>query len=156
MPFGWGRKAGTAAALAGAAAIVSACVSVPETPQAEAEAEAPDPRAVCHALFDADAGLQAELMRAGSDGYALCACYAAEHAALDPDGQANMLALSIRLIELRAAKGFTTVEEAVELMEDDQDGSQYGFPWERLKAGGEPIEEAILRARRDPNGCTAS
>jgi len=147
----------TAAALAGAAAILAACANSLETPSVTAGAETPaaDPRALCHALFDRDEGMQAELARAGSDSDALCTCFAAEHAALDPEGQATMTALSAQLIEMRAANGYASVEEAVELMEDDQDGAVYGFPWDRLKAGGEPIEEAILRARRDPANCTA-
>ena len=147
MRSGWGR----AAALAGAAALMTGCVDVPDT--ATTVAEPADPRAVCHALFDTDVELQAMLMKAGSDGYALCACYTDEHAALDADGQATMIALSEKLIAMRAANGYASVEEAVELMEDDRDGAVYGFPWDRLKAGGEPIEEAIGRARRDPAGC---
>ena len=137
-------------ALAGAVAAVAACASAPEVPQAAA-----DPAATCHAMFDGDADIQQQLANAGSDGNALCACFVSEHAALDPDGAANMLAVAAKVIEVRDAKGFATVEEAVELMEDDRDGAAYGFPSDRLKAGGEPIEEAILRAQRDPAGCMA-
>ena len=137
-------------ALAGAVAAVAACASAPEVPQATA-----DQAATCHAMFDGDADIQQQLANAGSDGNALCACFVSEHAALDPDGAANMLAVAAKVIEVRDAKGFATVEEAVELMEDDRDGAAYGFPSDRLKAGGEPIEEAILRAQRDPAGCMA-
>lgn len=141
---------GFAAALAGAMAILSACASAPETPQAAA-----DPAAVCHALFDTDADIQQSLVRSGADGDVLCACFASELAALDAAGQADVLALSAKLIEVRDALGFATVEEVVELMEDDRDGAEYGFATDRLKAGGEPIEEAILRAERNPAGCAA-
>ena len=147
MRIGWGGVA----ALAGVAAILSACASAPAARQ---QAEA-DPAALCHALFDTDADVQQRLTRFGSDMDDLCACFVSEHDALDPEGRANMLALSAKVIEVRDARGFTTAEEAVELMEDDQDGAEFGFPWERLKAGGEPVEEAMKRAQRDPAGCAA-
>ena len=142
--MGWGNTL----VLAGAAAmLLSACASAPEAPQAAA-----DPVAVCHAMFDSDAEIQQELARSGADGDTLCACFASEYDALAPEARANMIDLSATVIEVREANGFSTVEEAVELMEDDRDGAAYGFPWDRLKAGGEPIEEAILRARREPAG----
>ncbi|MEZ5953179.1 MAG: hypothetical protein R3C13_02635 [Hyphomonas sp.] len=114
-----------------------------------------DPVAACHALFDGDAEMAAELARAGADGDDLCTCFAREYAGLDAAGQADMLALTETLVKVRDANGFTTAEEAVELMEEDRDGAAYGFEEKRFKATGEVIEEAILRARRDPAGCTA-
>ena len=147
MRFGWGG----AAALAGAVVLMSACASAPEMPQAAALESA----AMCHALFDTDAEVQQRLTRFGSDMDDLCACFVSEHDALDAEGQATMMALSAKVIEVRDANGFTTTEEAVELMEDDQTGAVYGFEWDRLKAGGEPVEEAMIRAQRDPAGCVA-
>ena len=96
-----------------------------------------------------------ELAGSGAGTGELCTCFASEYAAQDADGQSDMLALVETLVDVRAAKGFNSVEETVELMEEDRDGAEFGFPEDRFKATGEVIEEAILRAMRDPAGCAA-
>lgn len=144
--MGWGQSI----AVAGGAALLSACVGAPEP-----QAAAPQPEAVCHALFEPDPGMAMELAHKGSDVDTLCRCFVLEHAELDPDTQATMMDLSIKLIEMHDELGLSTVEEAVELMEDDRDGEEYGFEWDGLKAGGEPIEDAIIRSLRKPQTCPA-
>ncbi|MEZ5997647.1 MAG: hypothetical protein R3B98_03015 [Hyphomonas sp.] len=137
---------------AAAGVLLAACAS---TPDDEPQAAAPDPVAACHGLFDGDAEMAEELARSGADGDALCACFASEYAGLEADGRADMLALAVTLNDVRTANGFASVEEAVELMEEDRDGAKFGFQEDRFKATGEVIEAAILRAMRDPAGCAA-
>jgi hypothetical protein len=59
------------------------------------------------------------------------------------------------VIEMREGTGRST-EDVAELLEDDRDGSVYGFPEEALKQGAQPIEDSLSRARHDPASCRAS
>lgn len=118
------------------------------------------PRAVkvlslCEKMSADDAGLTARLARDGANIDDFCACFVATEAGLDGETRLHTFALMTKIIEMREGTGLST-EDVAELMEDDRDGSLYGFPEEYLKWGAQPIEDALSRARRDPGSCRTS
>jgi len=137
-----------AAALISAAAFASACASAPVE-------QAQSPLAMCQALTSGDQDLEDRLARSNASLEDFCTCFVAVEAGIDEDTRADMQALMATIMDMREGTGRST-EDVAELMEDDRDGSLYGFPEERLKRGAQPIEDALSRARRDPESCRAS
>jgi hypothetical protein len=75
-------------------------------------------------------------------------------AGLDDAQRTETFALMSKITALRDGTDQTT-EDIAELMEDDRDGAQYGFPEERFKYAAQPIEDSMTKARRDRASCVA-
>lgn len=147
--MGWGNLKSSASLLAGLA--LAACASAPV---GEPVTQAENPLALCQKMTADDAGLAERLARDGADLNDFCACFVTVEAGLDAETRLHTFALMRKTIEMRDGTGRTT-EDVAELMEDDRDGSLYGFPEEYLKQGAQPLEDSLTRARRDPASCTA-
>ncbi len=144
--MGWGNLKTSASLLAGLA--LAACASTP--------ADAPmQPLALCQTMVSGDAELEARISRRGANLEGLCACYVQIEAGLDEDTRADNYALMMKVIEMREGTGRST-EDVAELLEDDRDGSLYGLPEERMKRGAQPVQDAMSKARRDPESCRRS
>jgi hypothetical protein len=144
--MGWGQLKLSAGLLAGFA--LAACASTPEE-------AAKDPLVMCEAMSAGDEDLAGRLSRSGSEPGDFCACFVQIETGLDAGTRAETYALMSKVIDMRAGTDRST-EDVAELLEDDRDGSLYGFPEERLKRGAQPIEDALSRARRNPESCRAS
>ena len=143
MTRGWGNPLSSAGLLAGL--MLGACASAPV-------AEPVQPLALCQKLAAGDADLAERLARDGADTDDFCACFLSVEAGLDEEGRADTFALMHKVIEMREGTDRTT-EDVAELLEDDRDGSLYGFPETRLKRGAQPLENALTKARRAPASC---
>ena len=148
--MGWGKWNTSASLLAGLA--LAACAS---TPVEEPVTRADKVRAMCQKMTADDAGLAERLARDGADLDDFCACFVTVEAGLDGEARLHTIALMTKIIEMRDGTDLTT-EDVAELMEDDRDGSLYGFPEEYLKQGAQPLEDSLSRARHDPASCCAS
>ena len=144
--MGWRKLKTSASLLAGLA--LAACASTPADPGAR-------PLALCQAMISGDADLEARISSRGATTDDLCACFVQIEAGLDEETRADTYAVMNTVIEMREGKDLST-EDVAELMEDDRDGSRYGLTEERMKRGAQPIEDAMTKARRDPESCRAS
>ncbi|MEZ6002447.1 hypothetical protein [Hyphomonas sp.] len=136
----------SASLLAGLA--LAACASTPEDASAR-------PLALCQAMVTGDTQLELRINNRGATMDDLCACYVQIEAGLDEETRADNHALMTKIIEMREGSDLST-EDVAELMEDDRDGSLYGLTEERMKRGAQPVEDAMSKARRDPESCHAS
>ncbi len=136
----------SAGLLAGLA--LAACASAPVD-------EPASPLAVCQAMSANDAGLTGRLSSSGATVEDFCACFVTVSAGLDDATRTDTFALMSAITGMREGTGRTT-EDVAELMEDDRDGAQYGFPEERFKRAAQPFEDSMTRARRDRSSCAAS
>nr|WP_321359535.1 hypothetical protein [uncultured Hyphomonas sp.] len=145
--MGWGKWKTSASLLAGLA--LAACASTP------AEEPAVQPLELCQQMSAGDTGMAERLAWDGADLDDFCACFVTIEAGLDEETRLQTFALMRKVIEMREGTGRTS-EDVAELLEDDRDGSLYGFPEEALKQGAQPIEDSLTRARRNPQSCRAS
>jgi len=143
--MGWGNLKLSAGLLAGL--ILSACASAPVE-------EAASPLAMCQVMSADDAGLAERLSPSGATLDDFCACFVTVQAGLDDAQRNETFALMSKITALRDGTDQTT-EDIAELMEDDRDGAQYGFPEERFKYAAQPIEDSMTKARRDRASCVA-
>lgn len=148
--MGWGKLKTSASLLAGFA--LAACAS---TPVEEPATRTDKALAMCQKMTADDAGLTERLARDGADLDDFCSCFVIIEAGLDGEARLHTIALMTKIIEMREGTDLST-EDVAELMEDDRDGSLYGFPEEYLKQGAQPLEESLSRARRDPASCHPS
>ena len=141
----WGYLKLSAGLLAGLA--LAACASSPVE-------EPASPLAMCQAMAAGDTGLADRLSPSGATLDDFCACFVTVQADLDEATRTETFALMTKITGMREGTGRTT-EDIAELMEDDRDGAQYGFPEARLKQAAQPIENAMTKARRDRASCAA-
>ena len=148
--MGWGKLKTSASLLAGLA--LAACAS---TPVEEPARQTDNVLAICQKMTADDVGLTERLARGGADLDDFCACFVTLEAGLDGETRLHTIALMTKIIEMRDGTDLTT-EDVAELIEDDRDGSLYGFPEEFLKQGAQPLEDSLTKARRNPESCRAS
>lgn len=142
----WGKRKTSASLLAGF--VLAACASTPAE-------QAVHPLALCQTMVSGDTQLELRITNRGATLDDLCACYVQIEAGLDEETRADNHALMTKIIEMRDGTRLST-EDVAELMEDDRDGSLYGFTEERMKRGAQPVEDAMSKARSDPASCRAS
>jgi len=143
--MGWGSLKLSTGLLAGLA--LAACAGTPVE-------KASSPLAMCQAMTAGDAGLSERLARDDATLDDFCACFVRVDAGLDAAQRDETYALMSLITGMRQ-DGDRTTEDVAELMEDDRDGAQYGFPEPRFKQAAQPIEDALSMARRDRASCTA-